>query len=53
VPVNDQAALHRGLQNALDRRWNRDDISAWGHARGWRQVAAEVLEQMQEMLRSK
>lgn len=53
VPVNDQAALHRELQDALDRRWNREDISAWGHARGWHQVAAEVLEQMQEMLRSK
>jgi len=53
VPVNDQTALHRGLQSALDRRWDREEISAWGQARGWRQVAAEVLEQMQEMLQSK
>ncbi|MEO8367700.1 MAG: glycosyltransferase [Candidatus Solibacter sp.] len=53
VPVNDQAALAGGLQNALHRRWDREEISAWGHARSWRQVAVEVLEEMQEMLRSK
>jgi teichuronic acid biosynthesis glycosyltransferase TuaC len=50
VPVNDQQALYQGLDRALSRRWNREVISAWGHARGWRQVAAEVLEQMQAML---
>lgn len=50
VPINDQAALDGALRSALGRSWNREAISAWGHARGWHQVAAEALEQMQEML---
>jgi hypothetical protein len=50
VPINDQAALDRALRCAMGRNWNREAISAWGRARGWHQVAAEALEQMQEML---
>jgi glycosyltransferase involved in cell wall biosynthesis len=50
VPANDQAALAQALGDALDRGWDREAIAAWGHERGWHQVATEVLEEMREML---
>jgi teichuronic acid biosynthesis glycosyltransferase TuaC len=52
VPVNDQAALQGGLEEALRRKWDRQAIAAWGQARGWRQVACEVLEAMQAIIRA-
>jgi glycosyltransferase involved in cell wall biosynthesis len=51
IPVNDPMALQRGLEEALQQRWDRQAIADWGQARGWRQVASEVLEQMQAVLR--
>jgi teichuronic acid biosynthesis glycosyltransferase TuaC len=47
VPVNDPVALACGLEKALEMHWDRDAIAAWGQARGWRQVATEVLAEMQ------
>jgi teichuronic acid biosynthesis glycosyltransferase TuaC len=51
VPVNDPLALLRALQEALRRKWDRDAIAAWGQARGWGQVAGEVLREMQAIVR--
>jgi teichuronic acid biosynthesis glycosyltransferase TuaC len=47
VPPNDQPALQNGLEEALRTRWDRAAIAAWGQARSWHHVAAEVFEQMQ------
>jgi glycosyltransferase involved in cell wall biosynthesis len=51
VPINDSPALQRALEEALRQRWDRQAIADWGQARGWRQVACEVLEQMQAVIR--
>jgi teichuronic acid biosynthesis glycosyltransferase TuaC len=51
VPVNDQSALERALQEALARNWDRQAISAWGHGRSWDQVAGEVFAEMQNILK--
>ena len=51
VPINDSPALQRALEEALRQRWDRQAIAHWGQARGWRQVACEVLEQMQAVIR--
>jgi teichuronic acid biosynthesis glycosyltransferase TuaC len=53
VPPGDQPALQRGLTEALDRNWDRSAIAAWGQARGWPQVAAEVLDQMRVLVQEK
>jgi len=50
VPVDDDAALRSGLQAALLKTWDRAAISAWGMARSWRQVALEVLQEMQSIV---
>jgi glycosyltransferase involved in cell wall biosynthesis len=50
APVGDQAALQRCLSEALARTWDRRAIAAWGQARGWNQVAAEVLDQMRAII---
>jgi hypothetical protein len=44
--VNDQGALERGLEEAFAKSWDRQAIAAWGQARGWRQVASEVVERL-------
>jgi len=49
VPPNDPAALHAALKQALSRQWDRQAIAAWGQARSWRQVAAEVLRELQRV----
>jgi glycosyltransferase involved in cell wall biosynthesis len=49
VPPNDPAALHAALKQALSRQWDRGAIAAWGQARSWRQVAAEVLREMEQV----
>ena len=49
VPPNDPAALHAALKSALSREWDRAAIAAWGQARSWRQVAAEVLREMERV----
>ena len=51
VPVGEPAALQRGLEEALRKRWDRQAIAAWGQARGWHQVAREVLEAMRTVIR--
>jgi len=50
VPVNDQAALQRALEEALRKDWDRDAISAWGRARSWQQVVIEVRDEMQQLV---
>lgn len=50
VPVNDQPALARGIEEVLREHWDRAAIASWGQARGWRQVASEVLEHMQAVV---
>ena len=47
----DPPASLRALQEALRRKWDRDAIAAWGQARGWGQVAGEVLREMQAIVR--
>ena len=50
VTPNDAAALADGLAEALRRNWDRPAICASAQSRSWEQVAAEVLEQMQEIV---
>jgi glycosyltransferase involved in cell wall biosynthesis len=50
VPVNHPAALRDALRKALAKSWDHAAISARARARSWDQVAAEVLEQMQQVL---
>lgn len=52
VPVNDPAALKCALRDALNRTWDRASIADWGAARGWSQVASEVLEEMRAALKT-
>ena len=42
VPAGDQPALTVALGRALDTRWNREAIAAWGKSRSWMDVAAET-----------
>ncbi len=49
VTFGDAAALRDALGRALRRDWDRAAITAWAHARSWRQVAAEVVREMQEL----
>jgi glycosyltransferase involved in cell wall biosynthesis len=50
VPVNDAAALRDALRKALAKFWDHAAISARARARSWDRVAAEVLEQMRQVL---
>jgi glycosyltransferase involved in cell wall biosynthesis len=52
IPVNDPSALENALATALQRGWNRSEISAWGRSRSWHQVAREVLAEMQAIVES-
>jgi glycosyltransferase involved in cell wall biosynthesis len=51
APVNDQPALERALKEVLGKDWDRQAIAGWGQARDWRQVACEVLERIEAILR--
>lgn len=42
VPVSDDTRLAAALQRALQKTWDRPEISAWGRSRNWRQVAIEL-----------
>jgi teichuronic acid biosynthesis glycosyltransferase TuaC len=53
VPIHDEAALRRGLEEALRKKWDRQAIAAWGQARSWRHVAGEVLEEMRAMIQER
>jgi len=48
VPVDDQAALERAMECALDRSWDRVAIAHHGASRSWSQVAVEVLDWLNE-----
>jgi glycosyltransferase involved in cell wall biosynthesis len=48
VPAGDQAALTAALGKALEKRWDRAHIAAWGAARSWGQVAAETADTLRE-----
>ena len=50
MPVNHPAALRDALRKALAKSWDHGAISARARARSWDQVAAEVFEQMQQVL---
>jgi teichuronic acid biosynthesis glycosyltransferase TuaC len=50
VAPNDPAALAEGFAEALRKNWDREAVCAWAQSRSWEQVAAEVLEQMQEIV---
>jgi teichuronic acid biosynthesis glycosyltransferase TuaC len=50
VPVNQPAALRDALRKALAKSWDHAAISARARARSWDQVAAEVFEQMHQVL---
>jgi teichuronic acid biosynthesis glycosyltransferase TuaC len=50
VPPSDQEALNWALVEALQRSWDRTAISNRARARSWRQVACEVLGEMQEII---
>lgn len=47
VAPNDAAALEQGLRRALATEWDRAAISAWGQARSWREVARDVVAELQ------
>ncbi len=51
VPQNDMEALESAIGAALNRRWDRDAISAWGRSRCWERVASEVLEIFEDTMR--
>ena len=44
VPGGDEAALTAALRKAIETRWDRAGITAWGRARSWQQVAGETAE---------
>ena len=44
VPPSDEAALIAALRRAIETRWDREAITAWGRARSWQQVASETAE---------
>lgn len=50
VPALDGPALEKALSAALQKEWDRAAIAAWGQARSWREVAREVLEEMQAVV---
>jgi len=48
VASGDQAALTEALGKALETRWDRTGITAWGRARSWQQVAAETADVLRQ-----
>jgi glycosyltransferase involved in cell wall biosynthesis len=50
VDVGDQPALVAALRKALSSPWDRDAIAAWGQARSWKQVAREVIDEVNQVL---
>jgi teichuronic acid biosynthesis glycosyltransferase TuaC len=48
VPADDDAALTAALRRAIETRWDRAGITAWGQARSWRQVALETGEVLRQ-----
>jgi len=50
VPPGDQNALDCAVAMALQRTWDRAEISRWGRSRSWDRVAAEVLEQFEAVI---
>lgn len=50
VPPHDQASLEEALRKALQKKWDRPAICAWGQARSWEQVAQEVLQEVRQII---
>lgn len=50
VPPGNPDLLYQALSRALSTQWDRDAIAAWGAARSWKQVAAEHLQALQNMI---
>jgi glycosyltransferase involved in cell wall biosynthesis len=44
VPAGDEDALAAALRRAIETRWDRAGITAWGRARSWQQVGVETAE---------
>lgn len=44
VPAGDEDALTAALCKAIETRWDRAGITAWGRARSWQQVGVETAE---------
>jgi glycosyltransferase involved in cell wall biosynthesis len=52
VPPGNQEELTAALGRALEVRWDRKRIAAWGGSRGWRHVAAETADVLREAANS-
>ena len=50
VPPGDEPALAGALATALDTRWDRDQIAAWGEDHGWAAVGRETERFMAERI---
>jgi len=50
VPVHDGSALTGALGAALTRQWDHTAIADWGRSRSWRQVAEEVISEIQHVM---
>lgn len=48
VPPSDEHGLTDALRRAIGTSWNRQEITAWGQARSWRQVALETAEVLRQ-----
>jgi glycosyltransferase involved in cell wall biosynthesis len=53
VPTGDEAALAAALRKAIETRWDRAGIAAWGRSRSWQQVAAETAEVLSQAAEGK
>lgn len=50
VPVEDPTALEDALRSALERPWDRSEISSRGRARSWSTVAEEVIHEIRQVV---
>jgi len=50
VPPGDHRALSKALRNALDRTWNRQNISKTGSVKTWDHVASKVISVYEKVL---
>jgi teichuronic acid biosynthesis glycosyltransferase TuaC len=48
IPPGDDAMLCAALTKAIEVRWNRTKIAAWGQSRSWEHVAAECAEVLRQ-----
>jgi glycosyltransferase involved in cell wall biosynthesis len=50
IPAEQADHAGEALIRALETKWNREAIAEWGRARSWKQVACEVVVQVEEIL---